>query len=318
MAEPVNMQYISDISNALSSLATTLYVRGKVNLTDAHVMSEGFYEGLLNLMYNLNLHNTNSDQQNAEGIDLVDTDARIIMQVTTTCSKTKIDHSLSELKPEYEGFHFIFVPITIKDTRSQRTHQYNAPHNIVFDPKKDIYDIPFLVRELAYGKCADKAALVADYLKKNLRCLILDERRLSSGLEYMIRELSKDGSADPSFDAKDFEIEAKISFNGLSYGEGIIRDYADQHPKVKRIYDEYAKQGQYKSKAVLQKFHSIYLDWKQTLRGDELFKKIESEVVSLVNVANLPDDFTQEELEMCADILIVHAFMECKIFEKPI
>ena len=111
---------------------------------------------------------------------------------------------------------------------------------------------------------------------------------------------------------------AKISFNGLSYGEGIIRDYADQHPRVKRIYDEYAKQAQYKSKAVLQKFHSIYLNWKQTLRGDELFKKIESEVVSLVNVANLPDDFTQEELEMCADILIVHAFMECKIFEKPI
>ena len=318
MAEPVNMQYISDISNALSSLATTLFVRGKLNLTDTHVMSEGFYEGLLNLMYDLNLHNTNSDQQNAEGIDLVDMDAKIIMQVTATCNKSKIDHALSELKPEYAGFHFIFVPVTIKDTKSQRAHQYNAPHNIVFDPKKDIYDIPFLVRELAYGKCADKAGSVADYIKKNLRFLMLDERRLSSGLEYMIRELSKDGSEEPSFDAKDFEIDAKISFNGLSYGEGIIRDYADLYPRVKRIYDEYAKQAQYKSMAVLQKFHSIYLTWKQTLRGDELFKKIESEVVSLVNVANLPKDFTQEELEMCADILIVHAFMECKIFEKPI
>ena len=147
MAEPVNMQYISDISNALSSLATTLFVRGKLNLTDSHVMSEGFYEGLLNLMYDLNLHNTNSDQQNTEGIDLVDTEAKIIMQVTATCNKSKIDHSLSELKPEYAGFHFIFVPVTIKDTKSQRAHQYNAPHNIVFDPKKDIYDIPFLVRE---------------------------------------------------------------------------------------------------------------------------------------------------------------------------
>ena len=168
MAEPVNMQYISDISNALSSLATTLFVRGKLNLTDSHVMSEGFYEGLLNLMYDLNLHNTNSDQQNAEGIDLVDTEAKIVMQVTATCSKSKIDHSLSELKPEYEGFHFIFVPITIKDTKSQRAHQYYAPHNIVFDPKKDIYDIPFLVRELAYGKCTDKAGSVANYLKKNL------------------------------------------------------------------------------------------------------------------------------------------------------
>lgn len=318
MAEPVNMQHINDISSALSSLATNLFVRGKVNLTDAHVMSEGFYEGLLNLMYNLKLHNVNSKQQNAEGIDLVDTDAKIIMQVTATCSKTKIDHSLSELKPEYQRFHFIFVPITIKDTKPQRVHQYNAPHNIVFDPKKDIYDIPFLVRELAYGKCADKAAAVADYLKRNLRFLILDERRLSSGLEYMIRELSKDGSEDPSFDVKDFEIDAKIAFNGLVYGEGVIREYADQHPRVKRIYDEYAKQAQYKSKAVLQKLHSIYLIWRQSLTGDDLFKKIESEVVSLVNIEHLPENFTQEELEMCADILIVHAFMECKIFEKPI
>lgn len=318
MAEPVNMQHINDITSALSSLATNLFLRGKINLTDTHVMSEGFYEGLLNLMYDLNLHNANSDHQNAEGIDLVDTDAKIIVQVTATCSKDKIDNSLNKLKPEYNGFHFIFVPITIKDTKSQRAHQYNPPHDIVFDPKNDIYDIPFLVRDLANGKCADKAAAVADYLKKNLRFLILDERRLSSGLEYMICELSKDGSEDPSFDAKDFEIDAKIAFNGLAYGEGVIREYADQHPKVKRIYDEYAKQAQFKSKAVLQKLHSIYLTWKQTLTGDDLFKKLESEVVSLVNVANLPEDFTREELEMCADILIVHAFMECKIFEKPI
>ena len=318
MAEPGNMQNLNDISSALSSLATTLFVRGKVNLTDAHIMSEGFYEGLLNLMYNLNLHNANRDQQNAEGIDLVDTDAKIIMQVTATCSKSKIDHSLSELKSEFQGYHFIFVPITNKDTKPQRAHQYSAPHNIVFDPKRDIYDIPFLVRDLAYGKCADKTAAVADYLKKNLRFLILDERRLSSGLEYMIRELSKDSNEDPYFDAKDFEIDAKIAFNSLVYGEGIIREYADQHPRVKRIYDEYAKQAQYKSKAVLQKLHSIYLTWRQSLTGDDLFKKIESEVMSLVNIESLPEDFTQEELEMCADILIVHAFMECKIFEKPI
>ena len=68
----------------------------------------------------------------------------------------------------------------------------------------------------------------------------------------------------------------------------------------------------------MQKLHRIYLTWRQSLTGDDLFKKIESEVVPLVNIENLPEDFTQEELEMCADILIVHAFMECKIFEKPI
>jgi hypothetical protein len=57
---------------------------------------------------------------------------------------------------------------------------------------------------------------------------------------------------------------------------------------------------------------------KQHCQGDELFRRIEKAIVESVNIANMPDGFTYEELEMCADMLMVHAFMDCKIFEKPI
>ena len=51
MAEPVNKHHIDFITNALTALATNVSVRGKLNLTDLHVISENFFADLLNLMY---------------------------------------------------------------------------------------------------------------------------------------------------------------------------------------------------------------------------------------------------------------------------
>lgn len=131
-------------------------------------------------------------------------------------------------------------------------------------------------------------------------------------------QLSKEDSEDITFDIEDFKIDAKIAFNNLEYGKDVIRDCAGQYRRVQSIYDEYDGQGQNKSKSVLHKLHSIYLTEKQHYQGDVLFKRIEKAIVESVNIASLPAGFTREELEMCADLLMVHAFMECKIFEKPI
>lgn len=318
MAEPVNKQYIEFITNALTALAAHVSVRAKLNLTDLHVVSENFFADLLNLMYDLHLHNANAMIMNAEGIDLIDKDARVIVQVTGTCSKQKIDHSLAELKEAYSGYHFIFVPIIVGSAKQQQRHKYSAPYGIVFEPSKDIRDVTFLTKELMMGTCKHKAEEVADFLKKELKYVMIDNERLDSGLEFVIKELAKDGSDDPNFDAKDFQIDAKIAFNGLNEGQDIIREYSNQYNKVKHIYDEYSKQGQIKSKAVLQKLHKLYLVWKNSLAGDALFFKIEKEIISSVCANSMPESFTTEELEMCVDILMVHAFMECKIFEKPV
>lgn len=318
MAEPVKKQHIDFITNALTALATNVSVKAKLNLTDLHVVSEDFFADLLNLMYDLHLHNANAKAMNAEGIDLIDEDARIIVQVSGTCSKHKIDHSLAELKETYSGFHFIFVPIIVGSAKRQQKNKYSAPYEIVFEPSKDIRDVSFLIKELVMGTCKHKTGEVADFLRKELKYVMIDNERLDSGLEFVIKELAKDGSDDPNFDAKDFQIDAKIAFNGLNEGQDIIREYSNQYNKVKHIYDEYSKQGQIKSKAVLQKLHKLYLVWKNTLAGDALFFKIEKEIISSVCANSMPDGFTLEELEMCVDILMVHAFMDCKIFEKPV
>ena len=167
MAEPVKKQHIDFITNALTALATNVSVKAKLNLTDLHVVSEDFFADLLNLMYDLHLHNANAKAMNAEGIDLIDEDARIIVQVSGTCSKHKIDHSLAELKETYSGFHFIFVPIIVGSAKRQQKNKYSAPYEIVFEPSKDIRDVSFLIKELVMGTCKHKrffCNLVEEYM----------------------------------------------------------------------------------------------------------------------------------------------------------
>ena len=113
MAKLEKETYISDILDRLSGLAYNVELRSSLNLLDLHVISEDFYVGLLNLVYGWNLRNANSSQQNAPGIDLVDDTKHILVQVTGSCTKGKIDHSLKEIPEKYTGYHFYFAPIVL-------------------------------------------------------------------------------------------------------------------------------------------------------------------------------------------------------------
>ena len=300
----------------LTSLAVRAAISAQLNLTDLHIYSENFIAGFLKILFGWKLRNANEDKANVEGIDLVDDEEKVIVQVTGTCKKKKIEHSLKEISSNYSGYHFYFFPI-VSRAKVQQNNSYYVPSGITFNPKTDILDITSLIKELSKADATEKLENAAAFIRKNLITIYSENENLSSGLEYVIAQLSKDGSCDTEYDVEEFQIEAKVAFNNLFYGREAIRECAGQHRNVQRIYDEYASQGQSKSKAVLHKLHLIYLKNKQQCNGDELFRKIEKDIIDSIDVTNLPDGFTNEELLMCADILMVHAFMECKIFEKP-
>ena len=111
MAMLQRQTYINDILNRLSGLASSVKLHGLLNLLDLHVISEDFYLGLLNLIYGWKLRNANSLQQNAPGIDLVDDSNRILVQVTATSTKGKIDHSLKEIPEKYTVIIFILCQL---------------------------------------------------------------------------------------------------------------------------------------------------------------------------------------------------------------
>ena len=87
MARLQNQYIFNEILDRLSGLASNIKLRASSNLLDSNVLSEDFYLGLLNLVYGWNLHNANSDVQNVQGIDLIDRNRKIVVQVTSTCLK---------------------------------------------------------------------------------------------------------------------------------------------------------------------------------------------------------------------------------------
>lgn len=316
MANLQKETYICDILDRLSGLAYNVELRGLLNLLDLHVISEDFFVGLLNLVYGWNLRNANSLLQNAPGIDLVDDSNHILVQVTGSCTKKKIDHSLEEISEKYSGYHFYFVPIVL-DARKQRIYEYTPPHGVLFNPKTDILDIHFIADRIKEMTDIEKVATIAMYVRNNIRHDTPSSVQLTSGLNDIICLLAKDSLNEGDFDTADFEIKAKISFNNLSiYAKDIIDQYKIYYVNVQDIYKEYARQGKTKSMAVLQKLHKIYISLKTQASGDALFMAIEKEIIKQIDHSN--NKLSEEQLEMFVDILMVHAFIECKIFEKPL
>jgi len=99
-------KYFDDAEEKLSVLATRLEIRSGLNILNLHLHSETFYSNLLNLLFDWDLHNLNAIDKNAPGIDLIDTQNKIVAQVSSTATKQKIESALSKDLSKYQGYSF--------------------------------------------------------------------------------------------------------------------------------------------------------------------------------------------------------------------
>jgi len=147
----------------------------------------------------------------------------------------------------------------------------------------------------------------------------VDIVKLDSNLAMVINILSKeDWDIQDSLDSIDsFEIERKISFNNLNTVKYIIDDYKVHYNRVDKIYSEFDFMGNNKSSSVLGTIRIEYIKAMNTVHDDDLFilvlNKIQEKTLQSANCNQIPID----ELELCVNILVVDAFIRCKIFENP-
>ena len=115
-----------------------------------------------------------------------------------------------------------------------------------------------------------------------------------------------------------FEIEEKIVFNGLNRWKIDISEMATYSSKVGKIYATFDAEGQNKSNAVLHSLGKAYQKLKDSFSGDELFDKLLEKVYMDVDGDSCCNEsITKEQLEYNISIVLVDAFMRCKIFERP-
>lgn len=315
--------YIDFISHQLSSLAFEVSTRSKDNLLDINNRCEDFFCLLLNIIFDYKLTNANKLRQNFPGIDLIDTTKKIFIQVSSTCTKSKVDHSLKEISlniGDFDDYRFRFLSIS-KDASDIRGKKYSVPDGLLFDSCKDIIDISSLIEDIYSIIDISKLEKIYQCCRDNLG-YVPNLTRLESGLTSVIDilsniDLSQDGY-EPNLNV--YDIDNKISANDLIVFRDVINDYKVYYNSVKHVYDEYDKNGKNKSLAVLRSLHRMYVEVEHKYHGDDIYENIRKQAINevVLNIHNnRVSDMSKEEIILYVDIILVHAFIECQIYKRP-
>jgi hypothetical protein len=309
--------YINFIGQKLSSLVTQTKMFGTLNLHDINILSENFYRDLLNLLYGYNLENLNSTQQNVAAIDLIDRAAKMVVQVSVTDTKQKIEESLNKKNlGDYTGWNFKFVLIA-DDQNELRKKSYRNPYNLNFEPSRDIYDVISIFSDIQ-NLTIDRLKDVYEFISKEL--IDPSVPLVTSDLTEIIRILASNPNIEVWTPDKvaEFEIDNKIDYNELIHSKAIINDYKAWIISVQQAYSAFDAQGANKSFFVHQKIRDFYTQNKTLMKGDQLFEKVHRCVVDYVLEHLGTMEISAESLDVCARALVVDAFVQCKIFERPI
>ena len=121
-------KYFNFIESKLSLLATRIEMRGGLNILDLHLHSENFYLHFFKVLFGWELENRNAVDPNAAGVDLLDTTNKIIVQVSATATKQKIESALAKDLSTYKGYSFKFISISNEDLE-RLIVELNAKHH---------------------------------------------------------------------------------------------------------------------------------------------------------------------------------------------
>jgi predicted metal-dependent hydrolase len=123
-----------------------------------------------------------------------------------------------------------------------------------------------------------------------------------------------------------FNITDKISHNALKRNKSLIEEYGKYYPKINSLYRELEKQGSFKKEKLLRNIKQLYirikgqyvLDSSNELQSiqdnaDNIIEDIENKLLEFVDNRHSQKD----DIAFAIPIVMVDAFMRCKILEKP-
>jgi len=307
--------YVAKIKTLLNILKNEIKDSGKLNLLDINVHAEDFYRDLLNLVYSWQLQNMNQWNQNAAGGDLWYDDVKIVIQVSSTSTKDKIQSSIDKLSAEqFAGYRFKFLRID-GDVIKLRKELYNT-HDIVFEPSVDIIDISTLLKDIAHLDI-DRLKKVCELCEKEI--VPLDTPKVTeTDLAIVVKALAtnvKDWSKDRM--PIEFDVEKKIDFNHLEGRKRLINDYKLYIGKLNAVYGEFVDNGTDYSFIILQNLSDIYSRYFGQYESNALFDKIVDETRVVALNSRSAEDIPVDRLNVCINVIVVDAFIRCRIFEDP-
>ena len=136
---------------------------------------ESLMEGLLNIILDSNLKNMNLERENFPAIDLGDRRKGLAVQVTSTGTRDKVRHTLKEFFDNGLNGQFSRLIIVVVGRAERFSTAPQVPDGFDFVPKRDIWDLAGLLREIR-GLPERKLGRVDAYLRERVNLPQRDER----------------------------------------------------------------------------------------------------------------------------------------------
>ena len=253
---------------------------------------------------------------NAAGGDLWYDNGKIVIQVSSTATKDKIQTSIDKLGAEqFAGYRFKFLHID-GNVIKLRKESYDTHDDIVFDPSADIIGISTLLNDIAHLDI-DCMRKVCELCEKEI--VPLDTPKVTeTDLAIVVKALAtnvKDWSKDRR--PIKYDIEKKIDFNHLEERRRLINDYKLYIGKLNAVYGEFVDYGTDCEFIILQNLSDMYSRYLGQYESNALFDKIVDEAKELALNSKSAEDIPVDRVNICINVIVVDAFIRCRIFEDP-
>lgn len=260
------MKLCNEIEMYFNSLKMQIQSYNQQNMHDINIHCENLFLNLLNLTYGWHLQNLNVDNRNEPGVDLVDYENKILIQVSSTCTKEKIQSSIQKINMEkYDGFHFKFLSIS-EDAQKLRKSDYEFPEGLSFKPEKDILDLNMVIKKIEESDI-DKLGEIHETVKKELDTHY-EERYPLTWFKKKITENVKN-MGDRYSEELDIEWEMYDVINAMERNSYFKNTFQSEFEKVKISWENL------KQKAGKEK--QVYIE------ADSILKEMQDLVNELVN-----------------------------------
>jgi hypothetical protein len=186
-----------------------------INDQSLNIHGENYFKDVFNFVYKSSFENANSGDFNAPYIDLIDTNIKEIVQITTTRSKEKILHSLKALTQEkYNGYQIsIYYLLSKAMPNSNTVKEIESEYNVKL--KSILKDSTDLVRDIDLLTTPEIIELSSLHFEKKEE-KYTDELVLDLVFNKLLKE--KANSPPPSYDDDlgSIETDKKITINKLN------------------------------------------------------------------------------------------------------
>lgn len=165
--------YLQRITDTFALLETSFRNRILINLYDSNIIAEDFFEGLLNIMYDLKLKNINKIKKNAASVDLVDETNKKAYQVTSTNTHQKIQKTINsfikhKLKYKFDDLYIILLKSKLSTYGAfQNASQVNFDNKNILDFKDLILHANTLATKKLEEICSYLTTEVKNYKELN-------------------------------------------------------------------------------------------------------------------------------------------------------